>query len=138
MTSDQMADIHARAFEGQGRAWSTDEFTQLKQDPHVFDVQAPFGFALGRVIADEAELLTIATDPAYQGQGIGRAILQILTTEAAQLGAKTVFLEVARDNMRALRLYKDFGYQEVGCRFNYYRRPDGTSVDALVLEAEIV
>nr|WP_299847664.1 GNAT family N-acetyltransferase [uncultured Roseovarius sp.] len=134
MTPDEMASLHARAFEGQGRAWSAREFTDLMSSSRVFTVGDARAFALGRVIADEVELLTLATDPDLRRQGLGRACLRAYETAAGAQGANMSFLEVARDNAAARALYLAEGYAEVACRACYYRRPDGGQVDALILQ----
>ncbi|MEO3413454.1 GNAT family N-acetyltransferase [Roseovarius sp. CAU 1744] len=133
MTSEDMAALHAYAFAGQGRAWSVQEFAELMQGPHVFVVGDQQGFALGRVVVDEAELLTIVTDPGQRRQGLARANLRAYESEARRRGAMSSFLEVARDNGVALALYRAEGYAQMACRTGYYRRPGGEQVDALIL-----
>ena len=133
MTPEAMADLHARAFAGQGRAWSAQEFTELLQSPHVFAITETHGFALGRVIADEAELLTIATDPDHRRRGIGRLLLYAFEADAAARRAQHAFLEVADDNIAALSLYSNTGYQEVSRRGAYYTAADGRKLDALIM-----
>ncbi len=133
MTPEEMASLHARAFAGMGRAWSVQEFGDLLSSPQVFAIGDAQSFALGRVILDEAELLTIATDPARQRRGLGRASLRAYEVEARNRGAVSSFLEVARDNAAALRLYLAEGYVQTACRPRYYRRPGGEEVDALIL-----
>jgi ribosomal-protein-alanine N-acetyltransferase len=93
----------------------------------------PLGFALGRVQADQAEILTIAVRPGARGQGVGRALLNALLTEAAKRGALDLFLEVAEPNAAARALYAGAGAKEVGRRRRYYA--DGA--DALVLRLSV-
>ena len=134
MTPDQMAHLHARAFAGQGRAWSAQEFAGLLDSPHVFVVGDTRSFACGRVVADEAELLTIATDPDHRGRALGRACLAGFEAEIRARGAGRAFLEVAEDNIAAVTLYLSAGYAEIARREGYYHTPDGRSVAALVLQ----
>jgi len=142
MTPNAMAELHARAFAGQGRAWSEAEFSDLLQSNGVFAIHAtggfaPGGFALGRISADEAELLTIATDPTARRRGIGRQILTLFEAEAKTKGARHIFLEVAQDNHAANGLYLQAGFQEVARRPGYYRKADGSLSDALVLKKQL-
>jgi [ribosomal protein S18]-alanine N-acetyltransferase len=95
------------------------------------------GFVLSRLAADEAEILTIAVDAAYQGRGVGRALLSENLRQAANAGAKAIFLEVAKDNAPALALYGRFGFVKVGERAGYYRRGDGTRATAVVMRRPI-
>ena len=137
MTPEVMARCHARAFAGQGRGWTAAEFTALLDSGHVFAVGDDRAFALGRVVADEAEVLTIATDPGHRRAGMGRAVLAALEGKAKARGALRVFLEVAADNSAALGLYTGAGYGEVSRRKAYYMRSDGHRVDALILEKRV-
>ena len=80
------------------------------------------GFALSRLAADEAEILTIAVDPAWRRRGVGRDLLRAICGSAALAGARAMFLEVDEDNAAALALYARFGFIKVGERAGYYRR----------------
>ena len=73
---------------------------------------------LGRKAPFEYEVHTIGVDPAYQGQGIGRRLLNDLL-EFADGGV--VYLEVRTDNEAALGLYRSVGFEQVGLRRRYYR-----------------
>lgn len=132
MTPAALAALHARAFTDT-RSWSASEFADLLASPHVFLVAQPVGFALGRVIADEAELLTLAVAPDARRLGHGRALLAAFETGAQTRGAAQAFLEVAADNAAARALYTAAGWTESGRRPGYYRTSGGQNVDALVL-----
>lgn len=135
MTADDLAALHAACFTVP-RPWSTAEFESLLLSPQVVLITAPHGFALGRVIAGEAELLTIAVHPDARRQGTGRLLLSDLIGMAAARGAETLFLEVRADNDSAIALYRSAGLGEVGRRKAYYF--DGTDrIDALVMRLEI-
>lgn len=132
MTPDDMAALHARAF-GDARPWSAQEFRALIDHPGTLFRGDARAFALGRVVLDEAELLTIATDPAHRRQGLARACLSDWEGGAMTLGARRAFLEVSADNAAALALYQTAGYARIGCRRAYYPRRDGAAADALVM-----
>ena len=132
MTPDEMAALHARCFTVP-RPWTATEFAEMLQSLHVFAVPRADGFALVRVIADEAELLTLAVAPEARRQGIGRAMLAEALDRAARRGAVTMHLEVAADNTPALALYDRAGFARTGRRPGYYRSPVGQRTDALLL-----
>ena len=90
------------------------------------------GFALGRAVLDEAELLTLAVDPALHRIGIGRACLAAFEDEAAARDATVLHLEVAVTNNPAVALYRSAGWQETGRRKAYYKGPDAR-IDALLM-----
>ncbi len=89
-------------------------------------------------MADEAEIVTIATDPGAQRQGSARRLLATFEGQASERGATRVFLEVAADNLAAIALYQAAGYHEVARRAGYYNRSGGGRVDALILEKPLI
>ena len=134
MTPDRMAKIHARAMT-QTRGWNAAEFTDLLKQKGVFSVDEEQGFAIGRAIAGEAELLTLAVDPSFQRQGAGRRLLEDFARAARELDAGTLFLEVSAENEAAIALYLSAGFSICGRRRNYYATQDGKRVDAIVMNA---
>jgi ribosomal-protein-alanine N-acetyltransferase len=127
-----MAKIYAAAFP-EGRAWTPLELADLVGGPGGFAVEAGTGFAIGRAIAGEAELITIAVDPAGQRRGTGRRLLADFEAAAHGAGAGTAFLEVAADNVAGLGLYRAAGWREAGRRAGYYPRRAGPAVDAILM-----
>jgi [ribosomal protein S18]-alanine N-acetyltransferase len=77
----------------------------------------------------EAEIHTIGVDPAFQGRGIGRALVLGLLAVADALHA-TLFLEVRTDNAVAHGLYESEGFAVVGLRRGYYR-PSGADAHTM-------
>lgn len=94
-----------------------------------FLLHHPDAFLIGRVIADEAELLTLAVAPAARRQGLGRRLVGDFTATARDSGARQGFLEVASDNAPAQALYAAAGWRRAGLRRNYY----APGVDAIIL-----
>ncbi|MEM1272992.1 MAG: ribosomal protein S18-alanine N-acetyltransferase [Pseudomonadota bacterium] len=136
MTPARMARIHKAAFDRQ-RPWARAEFVALLQSASTIVEAGTAGFGLVRVIPPEAELLTLAVNPSAQRQGHGAAILRALIDRAEQRGATQMFLEVAQGNRRAMSLYRKVGFAETGQRAGYYRYPDGTTDDAVLMRREL-
>lgn len=136
LSPSEMARIHARAFT-QSRPWSESEFASLLTSPLTHVVGDTRCFALIRVIAGEAELLTIATDPDFQRQGLGRQAMQAWQHLARIHSATEAFLEVAADNPAAIALYLAEGFAPCGNRTGYYSRKNATSVDAIVMRKSL-
>lgn len=88
------------------------------------------GSVLARVIADEAEVLTIAVAPSHRRRGLGRQLLDAAVAAATARGATTVWLEVRASNRAARAMYASAGFVAAGVRRGYYRRPPE---DAIVL-----
>ena len=132
--ADGLAALHAAAF---ADPWDAAALRDLMSQTGGFALGCEGeGFILCRVVADEAEILTLATAPAARGQGLGRRLVEAAAELAARQGATRLFLEVAEDNVAARALYDRSGFVEVGRRRGYYARPGGASVDALVLALE--
>lgn len=124
-----------------GEAWNADQCLGILGLPGVWMVLArdrgiPAGFALSRIILDEAELLLLGVRPAFRRRGIGSALLAHIVSQAAARGARRLHLEV-RDGNPALNLYRSCGFDQIGCRPNYYRGTDGKLFDALSLAVTI-
>jgi len=137
MEPADLARLHAACFT-LPRPWSEAEFTGLLQGAGAFLIACPEGFVLGRVVADEAELLTLAVDPVSRRQGHARALLAAFEAEAARRGATRAFLEVAFGNAPARALYAAAGWDEAGLRRGYYHAADGTVDDAVILSRSLV
>ncbi|HEY0212843.1 MAG TPA: GNAT family N-acetyltransferase [Paenirhodobacter sp.] len=136
MTPADLATLHARCF-ATPRPWSAAEFTDLLATRFCFLHGTPDGFVLGRVIADEAELLTIAVAPEARRRGLARDLMADFARTAAMRGAISAFLEVAADNTAARALYAATGWQAAGRRRGYYHPAQGAPVDALVLRLDL-
>ena len=119
------------------RPWAEAEFTALLAQPHTHVSADDGAFAVGRTVAGEAELLTLATLPEMRRQGHARRHLAAFEAEARRRGAEVAFLEVAEDNAPAVALYRATGYAEAGKRPGYYRRPDGSRVGAIIMQKSL-
>lgn len=132
LTPELMAATHAATFT-QSRPWTAAEFADLLTSPLALAVGDTRCFALLRVVADEAELLTIATHPDHQRQGLARACMAQWESQLIQREVSEVFLEVAADNMPAQALYTSCGFAKSGLRAGYYTRRGANAVDALLM-----
>lgn len=136
MTPEALARLHERA-NNRLRVWTAAEFQALLGDRHCILCDLPHAFALGRAVADEAELLTLATDPDHRRAGLGRTCLAAFESAAFQRGARVAFLEVDAENAAALGLYRSSGYTVAARRAGYYRLRDGRRADALILRKRL-
>src|SRR5690606_32370528 len=92
------------------------------------------GYLLGRVVADEGEILSVAVDPSARRGGIGRHLLAQALVALEAGGADTVWLEVRDSNLAARLMYPDSGFVVAGVRRDYYDRP---VEDALILRRHL-
>ena len=96
----------------------------------------PAGFTLERSVADEAELLLLAVDPRFQGQGLGSLLLGRFIDAHADGPAAKLHLEV-RDGNPAVAMYRRSGFRAAGRRIDYYRGRDGARHDAITMVREL-
>jgi ribosomal-protein-alanine N-acetyltransferase len=120
-----------------GEAWTAPQCAGLMPMPGVWlslarDGDEVIGFALGRVVVREAELLLLAVKKEFQGRGVGQNLLDRFISAATSRGAEQLHLEV-RDGNHAVSLYRRAGFREVGRRKHYYNGRDGQIYDALTL-----
>jgi ribosomal-protein-alanine N-acetyltransferase len=131
--------LHRAAFAPLGeRGWTRQDMAELHASPGASGVMLlsdgkQIGFALCRVAADEAELLTIVVDAAHRRRGAGRFLLETVIEHVRAAGASALFLEVGADNPAACSLYEQMSFRTVGRRTGYYRRSGGPNADALVM-----
>jgi ribosomal protein S18 acetylase RimI-like enzyme len=55
----------------------------------------------------------LAVDPAYQGRGLGKRLLNESLEDLRRAGVKRVIIMVADDNPRGREFWKRFGYEEI-------------------------
>lgn len=134
--------IMSEAFDpGYGEAWTEPQTLSMLALPGVWLSLAwvddrPAGFALNRIIADEAELLLLAVSPRFRRRGIGLALIERSRTITRQRNGFRLHLEV-RHNNPAIELYSKAGFRLVGRRPGYYRGIDGQIHDALTLSCSL-
>jgi ribosomal-protein-alanine N-acetyltransferase len=133
--SAAIAALHGKSFQ---RGWSEDEVEALLAERNVITHRALAGkalagFIMSRLAADEAEILSVAVDRAWQGRGLGRRLLMLHLGRLAGYGTQTVFLEVGEKNDPAAKLYLRAGFREVSRRPNYYG-----NATALILRRDLV
>jgi ribosomal-protein-alanine N-acetyltransferase len=137
----RMAALHAQAFE---TAWRETAFSQALATPHghafaVLKGTQWQGFILLQRlgapingVADEAEILTLAVRPDARRCGFGKALID---HAVAHLSLDKIILEVAADNEAACALYRACGFHIDGRRSAYYKKPDGSRTDAILMHA---
>ncbi len=85
-------------------------------------------YLVGRIIAPEGEIYRIAVDERYRGRGVGYRLLSFALKTEHGRGLEATFLEVRRSNIPARKLYRAYGFREIGERKNYYKNPTEDAV----------
>jgi [ribosomal protein S18]-alanine N-acetyltransferase len=129
--ADAVIDVAAQAPEAAN--WSKESYVKFASEVGslalVLEADSQIGgFLLGRLAADQAELLNLAVVATQRRQGAGTALLAKALEEWRPRGAKTVYLEVRESNTGAIAFYESHGFSKTGLRKGYYRAPDEAAV----------
>jgi [ribosomal protein S18]-alanine N-acetyltransferase len=135
----RLAELHGASFR---RGWGESEFEVMLGEHNTLVHRLrigrkTIGFAVSRIAADEAEILSIAVDAGYRSRGLSRALLLTHLGHLAGRGVRTVFLEVEENNQPARRLYAGAGFGIVGRRERYYRQAGGEQLNALLMRRDL-
>lgn len=135
----RLAQIHAKSFH---RGWGEGEFESMLAERNTLAHRLRLGrsiagFAISRIGADEAEILSVAIDPHHRGRGLSRDLLLVHLGHLAGRGVRTIFLEVEENNQPARRLYERAGFTTVGRRERYYQQSGGEQLNALLMRRDL-
>ena len=135
----RLAQLHGESFH---RGWGESEFeamlTERNTLVHRLRIgRKVIGFAVSRMAADEAEILSIAVAATHRGRGLSRNLLLTHLGHLAGHGIRKVFLEVEENNQPARRLYERAGFSVAGRRERYYRQPGGEQLNALLMRRDL-
>ena len=134
----KLAQLHGVSFH---RGWGEAEFEQMLAERNTLvhrlrQGRKTIGFAVSRLAADEAEILSIAVAASHRGRGLSRNLLLTHLGHLAGRGVQIVFLEVEENNQPARRLYDRAGFAVSGRRERYYRQ-DGEQLNALIMRRDL-
>jgi ribosomal-protein-alanine N-acetyltransferase len=135
----KLAQLHGASFH---RGWGEGEFEQMLAERNTLvhrlrQGRKIIGFAVSRMAADEAEILSIAVDTKHRGRGLSRNLLLTHLGHLAGRGVRTVFLEVEENNQPARRLYDRAGFAVAGRRERYYKQPGGEQLNAVLMRRDL-
>jgi ribosomal-protein-alanine N-acetyltransferase len=92
------------------------------------------GYAICWFVADELHIGNVAVARHLQGKGAGKQLLEAMLDEAFHRSVKHATLEVRISNVRAINLYRGYGFKGIALRKRYYT---DNGEDALVMLAEL-
>ena len=135
----RLAQLHAASFH---RGWGDGEFESMIAERNTLVHRLRLGrktvgFAVSRIGADEAEILSIAIDADKRGRGLSRNLLLTHLGHLAGRGVRRIFLEVEENNAPARRLYERCGFAVVGRRERYYQQANGEQLNALLMRRDL-
>lgn len=146
---DTRSDINIRFMSEEDLSWVTEVENRCFPDPWLTeafeaeitqnDFSKPIvallgdirvGYAVPRYIADELEITNFAVDPDFRRMNVGSMMLGRILSDGEKRDVKYGYLEVRVGNLAAIKLYKKFGFNEVGLKKNYY---SGINTDAIIM-----
>jgi len=135
----RLAQLHGASFH---RGWGDGEFETMIAERNTLVHRLrlgrkTIGFAVSRMGADEAEILSIAIDARHRGRGLSHNLLLTHLGHLAGHGVRRIFLEVEENNAPARRLYERAGFAVVGRRERYYRQQNGEQLNALLMRRDL-
>ncbi len=135
----RLAQLHGKSFH---RGWGEGEFESMLTERNTLVHRLKVGrklvgFAVSRMAADEAEILSIAVAAGYRGRGLSRNLLLTHLGHLAGHGVRKIFLEVEENNQPARRLYERAGFSVAGRRERYYQQPGGEQLNALLMRRDL-
>ncbi len=101
------------------------------------DDEKVVGFAMCWYIMDECHIGNIAVHPDYRRKKVATKLLDELLKGTKEHGTNYLILEVRTSNVPAQNLYKKLGFEETVVRKHYYKNPDGSYEDALIMSKNI-
>lgn len=138
-----MITLHAASFaSGQERHWSHKDFNEALSMTGMTglllkDEDTWAAFYLFRQIVDEAEIILLGVNPAFQRQGYASQLLESGFEIMQKAGTVKLSLEVREDNYAAMHFYEIYGFEKVGLRRAYYHLSDGQRKDAILYSLNI-
>lgn len=135
MHSTDLSQVHHIERQVQTHPWSLNQFKQsLASDccTVIEQQNKVVGFCIFQTVLDEANLLLIAIDPKYQGQGLATQLLQH-SIEQLPNNPIQIFLEVRESNHSAIALYEKLAFHQIDLRRNYYPCHEGGREHAVIM-----
>ena len=90
------------------------------------------GFAEILLIIDQVNIMNIVVKKDKRNFGIGSSLLEEIIRYSKIHNATSITLEVNEKNIPAIKLYKKYGFKQVGLRRKYYNNEDNAILMDLV------
>ena len=98
--------------------YTNSRYYVIKQNEQIY------GFVGIRIIFEEMEIMNIVTNIEKRNEGFASNLMSYIIRYAHLNDIEKINLEVNVNNNKAIKLYKNFGFEEVGRRNKYYNGED--------------
>lgn len=134
--ADELFEIEKLSF---STPWCKEEFTGLENNSLAtafvaLEGEKPIGFIILYRVADQAQIMDIATHPDHRSKGVAQALIDVAAEYCRLDGAVKMTLEVRQSNSAARAVYQKKGFKPVGLRKQYYTKP---CEDAVLYDLEL-
>ncbi len=140
MTESDLPDVHHLETLAHSHPWTYGILNDCLKSGYRFWLLEKYGQLAGYIVVmisvGEGHLLNLVVSPEFQRQGLGLKLLKFALDDTRQQSAEVMFLEVRASNLRAIELYEQNGFAEVGRRKGYYPA-DGGREDAIVMAQDL-
>lgn len=85
------------------------------------------------IMFDNIDITKVSIRKELQGKGLSNILMKDFFSRISNLDIKSITLEVRVSNIKAINLYKKYGFKEISVRKKYY----SDSEDALILQKEV-
>lgn len=107
------------------------EFTQIYT---YFTNNIICAFIQFDIMYERAELVQIEVLREFRRKNIGTELLELMLEICKSKNVKSITLEVRKNNLAAINLYKKFGFTPISVRKKYYEN----KIDAILMEKEMI
>ena len=94
------------------------------------------GYIISKITYPETHILNLTVKKNFRKNGIGKALIELIISDARLRNSENIILEVRADNTDAQSLYKKLNFEVIGTRKNYYESKNDRE-DAYVLNLNL-
>lgn len=119
--------------------WSREAFASELENPLaryqlLTDGEAVLGYCGLWFVVDEGHITNLCIDPAHQGRGLGKLMMESLFIYAKNENICRLTLEVRVSNEKAISMYEKLSFVSAGIRKAYY---ENNGEDACIMWREL-
>ena len=94
------------------------------------------GYIISKITYPETHILNLTVKENFRKKGIGKALIELIISDARLRNSENIILEVRANNTDAQSLYKKLNFEVIGTRKDYYESKNDRE-DAYVLNLNL-
>ena len=94
------------------------------------------GYIISKITYPETHILNLTVKKNFRKNGIGKALIELIISDARLRNSENIILEVRANNTDAQSLYKKLNFEVIGTRKDYYESKNDRE-DAYVLNLNL-